>query len=101
MALPTQRRLEIYRARYQWAKTRKFRCMPSVVTWCCSSNASWQPRPVFAEEEEQCERSSSQQQQQQKQQQGEGDEEESRALREEDSTLANRGYNALATLWLL
>ena len=88
MALPTQRRLEIYRARYQWAKTRKFRCMPSVVTWCCSLNASWQPRPVFAEEEEQCERSSSQQQQQQQKQQEEAGDKESRA-------------QALATLWLL
>lgn len=81
--------MEIYRARYQWAKSRKFRCMPSVVTWCCSLNASWQPRPVFAEEEEQCERSKrSQQQQLQKQQEEGGEEEESRA-------------HALATLWLL
>jgi hypothetical protein len=64
--------------------------MPSVVTWCRSLKASWQPRPVFAEEEEQCERSKrSQQQQLQSQQQEEGgEEEESRA-------------HALATLWLL
>jgi hypothetical protein len=61
--------------------------MPSVVTWCSSLNASWQPRPVFAEEE-QCERSRSQKQQHQKQEEGGGEEEERRA-------------HALATLWLL
>jgi hypothetical protein len=63
--------------------------MPSVVAWCSSLNARWQPRPVFAEEEEQCERSRSQQQQHQKQQEEGGSEEEEKRA------------HALATLWLL